>query len=80
MTTPSLTEAVARAICAKYEGDPVNGDDVAKFWPGWVDEAQAALAAIEAAGFVILKIEEHKYPAPEEMDALFAAARPGAGE
>ena len=52
----ALIEAVARAICRQNLLSTRQPDDdatMATYWPSFVPEARAALAAIEAAGYVI---------------------------
>ena len=67
-----LIEEIARGMAidaGAYEGPDLH-------WPAYVDDAQAALAAIEAAGFAVVPVE----PTEAMKIAAFEAAGPYAEE
>lgn len=61
MTRDALVEAVARAICAQSTNAMVSAEDMPEYvnecWDAWTVEAEELLAAIEAAGFVVVPRE-----------------------
>ena len=66
-----LIEAMARGMC-KRNWPSGTERDYDMMWEGWVADAQAALAAIEVNGFVVVPVE----PTEAMKIAAFEAAGP----
>jgi hypothetical protein len=61
MTQDKLIEAIARAISTEDGIQAGEASDFAEWhWEDTVDHAKAALAAIEAAGFKLVRVTEHE--------------------
>jgi len=91
---PKLVEAVARGLCCAWQIKTTgveNPETTADWWQSWLPEATAALATIEAQGWVVVPVECTRgmmrafwlagpYPEKPFREGYIAmvAARPGA--
>lgn len=80
--TPSLTEAVARARCARSLDMEMDDPRFAEMWPRYSGEAalalQDTLAAIEAAGFEIVEKRPESAPITLEVGQRWVPTSPKA--